>query len=114
MFSALPSMRTRIAIAASPAPRNTAFSRNSSSTVAFPPSMMAVNRWPERIRSGDPPINPSSRDALGAAARAMMAATPSPSRIDCPAARDAPSGSCAPIRRATSAVAPIDSPIATV
>ena len=56
MFSRLPSHNTRIAIAASPDPRNTALIRNNSTTVTLPPSMTWVNRCPERITSGDAPI----------------------------------------------------------
>ena len=39
MLMALANQSTRIAIAASPAPRNMALIRNSSSTVPLPPSM---------------------------------------------------------------------------
>ena len=45
---------------------------------------------------------------------AVAAAAARPSRKLCAAARAAPSGSCSPVRRATSAVAPIARPIAAV
>ena len=114
MFSRLPSHNTRIAIAASPDPRNTALIRNNSTTVTLPPSMIWVNRCPERITSGEAPITCNRLDARGAARTAISAATMTPSRIDWAAARDAPSASRWPMRRDTSAIAPIDSPIAAV
>jgi len=105
---------TRIAIAASPDPRKTALIRNSSTTVTLPPSITRVNPSPEPITSGDAPIICRRVDARGAARSPMSAATMAPNTIDCPAARAAPSASCWPIRRETRAVAPIDSPMATV
>ena len=42
MLIALANQRTRIAMAASPAPRKIALMRNSSSTVALPPSIIRV------------------------------------------------------------------------
>ena len=114
MFSTLPSHSTRIAIAASPDPRNTAFSRNSRTIVTLPPSITRVNPLPDSITAGDAPINANSVGAHGAAANAIVPAMMTPSSSDWPAARAAPSGSCSPVRRATIAVAPIESPIATV
>ena len=114
MFRKLPNHRTRIATAASPDPRKTALIRNNMTIVALPPSMVRVNTRPVRITSSGAPITASSVAARGAARTATAAATISPSTIDCPAARAAPSRSCSPARRATSAVAPIDSPIAAV
>ena len=107
-------MSTRIATAASPAPRKTAFWRNSSSTVALPASISVVNPLPERTTLSVAPMSRKSAGAKGAANIAIAAAISSPSTIDCPAARAAPSSSCSPVRRATSAVAPIDSPSAAV
>ena len=82
--------------------------------MALPPSITLVNPLPDATTSGEAPITRSKSAARGAARSAMSAATATPSRIDCAAARDAPSGSFWPIRRDTSAIAPIDSPIATV
>ena len=114
MFSRLPSHNTRIAIAASPDPRNTALIRNNSTTVTLPPSMTWVNRCPERITSGEAPITCNRLDGARRGQNGDRAATMTPSRIDWAAARDAPSASCWPMRRDTSAIAPIDSPIAAV
>ena len=69
MLSMLPSHSTRIAIAASPAPRKTALMRNSSTTVTLPPSMTRVNCSPDWITSGDAPISRSRPGAFGAASR---------------------------------------------
>ena len=81
--------------------------------MALPPSITRVNPLPVRRRR---PSRPSA--AAGPAPRGPRQRDPggdgmTPSRIDCAAARAAPSGSCSPMRRATSAVAPIDSPIAS-
>ncbi len=111
---ALPIHSTRIAIAASPAPRNAALIRNSSTMVALPPSITRVNVLPVAITSGVAPISDSSSGAYHAPATPMIAETITPRAIACTAALAAPSGSCSPILRATIAVAPIDSPIASV
>ena len=66
MLSTLPNHSTRMAIAASPAPRKTALIRNSSMTVTFPPSITRVNVLPDWISSGDAPIKRSSPDAFEA------------------------------------------------
>ena len=75
-----------MAIAASPAPRKTAFSRNNSRTVAFPPSMIRVKSPPDSTTSSVAPIRRRRAGAFGAASSAIAAAAASPSRIDCPAA----------------------------
>ena len=114
MLMALPIHSTRIATAASPAPRNAALIRNSSTIVALPPSITRVNVLPVAITSGEAPISASSAGAYHAPATPMIADTTTPSAMACTAALAAPSGSCSPMRRATIAVAPIDSPIASV
>ena len=58
MLSTLPRISTRMATAASPAPRKTAFCRNSRSTVALPASISRVNPLPVAttlsVRAHDP------------------------------------------------------------
>ena len=58
MLSRFPRNSTRMAIAASPAPRKTALIRNSSMTVTLPPSITRVNALPDCTTSGDAPIRP--------------------------------------------------------
>ena len=111
---ALPIHSTRIATAASPAPRNAALIRNSSTIVALPPSITRVKVLPVAMTSGDAPISASSAGAYQAPATPMMADTTTPIAMACTAAVAAPSASCSPMRRATIAVAPIDNPIASV
>ena len=103
---------TRIAIAASPAPRKTALIRNSIRMTPLKPNRIAVKRELART-SGVAPIRPSSGRAKTKPRMPSGTATHSPSTIACTAALAAPSGSCSPIRRATIAVAPIPRPIAT-
>ena len=52
MLSRLPNHSTRMAIAASPAPRKTALIRNSRTTVTLPPSITRVNALPDAIDLG--------------------------------------------------------------
>ena len=56
---------------------------------------------------------PSSAGAAIAPATPIASDTPTPSAIACTAARAAPSRSFSPMRRATVAVAPMHSPIAS-
>ena len=56
MLMAFANHRTRIAIAASPVPRNTALIRNSISTVPLPPTMTRGNVDPMRNTSSLAPI----------------------------------------------------------
>ena len=63
MFNAFARIKTRIAIAASPAPRNIAFNRNIKTTTAFPPSMIRMNREPSSSKCG---FAPSSVNICGA------------------------------------------------
>ena len=110
----LPSHSTRIAMAASPAPRNTALMRNSSTTVMLPPSIIRVKPLPLATTRGEAPIILSKFVPCHAPKPPIRHEMKMPMRIVCAAARDAPSASRSPVRRATSAEAPIDSPIATV
>ena len=103
---------TRIAIAASPAPRNTALMRNSSMITPLAPSMTVANDA-LATTAGDAPINRSNAGAYATPNRPTGTAISTPSRIACTAARAAPSPSFSPIRRATIAVAPALRPIAT-
>ena len=112
MLIALAIHKTRIAIAASPAPRNTALIRNNIMMTPLKPNRMAVKDECART-SGVAPINPSNGRANAKPARPAGTATSRPSAIACTAAIAAPSGSFSPMRRATVAVAPIPSPIAT-
>ena len=103
---------TRIAIAASPAPRNTALIRNSIMMTPLKPNRIAVNdEWAST--SGLAPISASVGRANEKPSRPTGTATSRPSAIACTAAIAAPSGSFSPMRRATVAVAPMPSPIAT-
>ena len=87
---ALANQSTRIAMAASPAPRNTALIRKSSSTVPLPPSITRAN-----VRAGAQHVvaRAHRREQLRAedARRSapMTTATTTPRTIDCTAARAA-------------------------
>ena len=59
MLIALPSHNTRIAIAASPAPRKTALIKKSRTTVAFPPRSTRVNPLPVDTTASVAPITRS-------------------------------------------------------
>ena len=65
--------KTRIAIAASPAPRKIALIMNSKTTEALQASITVVNPEPLATTSGAAPINESNFGASGAA---MSAITP--------------------------------------
>lgn len=110
---AFASHNTRMAIAASPAPRKIAFCRKSSMMLAFPPSITIVNRALSPSSAGSAPISASSRRALNPPAKAMIVETMMPSASTCTAATAAPSRSFSPIRLDTVAVAPMHSAIAT-
>ena len=114
MLMAFASHNTRIAIAASPAPRKIALMRNSKRTVALPPSSMRVYPEPIAVTAGDAPMTASRRGARVIPTTATTAATPSPRAIPCTAASEAASGRRSPMRRATTAATPIESPIAAV
>ena len=103
-----------MAIAASPAPRKTAFSRNRSMIVAFPPASTRVYPVPPLTTSGCAPRSSRSCGAYTTPITPMTADRTTPTAIACTAERAAPSGSPLPIRRATIAVTPIERPIATV
>ncbi len=109
----LASQSDRIAIDASPEPRKIALIRNRSRMTPLAPSMIAVKREPVAMTPGAAPIAASRRGASVAPAMPMGTATAIPSAIDWTAAAAARSGSFSPMRRATVAMAPIDSPIAT-
>jgi hypothetical protein len=112
MLMALPNHSTRMAMAASPAPRNTALMRNSISTVPLPPSITRAKPLPVCRTSSLAPIRRSSAGAYSAPMTPTMTETTRPSAIDWIAARAAASRSFSPIRRATVAAAPIDRPMA--
>ncbi len=110
MLMALASHSTRIATAASPAPRKMALMRNSITTDTLPPSITRVKLLPLRTTSGSAPISPSSCGAKTTPTTPSASETPSPSRSVCAAVCAAPSGSCSPVRRATIAIAPMPRP----
>ena len=110
----LAKISVRMAIAASPAPRNTALMRNSRNTLAFPPSITWVKPVPVRMTDSEAPRIPRSWGANVTPRTASTPAMTSPSPIACTAARAAPSGFFSPMRRATVAAAPIDAPMASV
>ena len=56
MFTMFASQRTRIAMAASPAPRKTALIRNSRNMVALPLKIMRVYPEPSLTTLSDPPM----------------------------------------------------------
>src|SRR6266571_8578690 len=66
------------------------------------------------MTSGDAPMMPRSFGARRTPATAMNAAAITPSAMPCTAASAAPAGFFSPMRRATIAVTPMDSPIAAV
>ena len=65
------------------------------------------------MTAGEPPISSRNCGAKTAPRIPIGTAAAMPSAIDCTADRAAPSGSFSPIRRATVAAAPIESPIAS-
>lgn len=79
----------------------------------FPPSITAVYPAPSATTAGEAPIAERSCGANQAPVPLMIAATTTPTPIIWTAAVAAPSLSFSPTRRATIAVAPADSPIAT-
>ena len=114
MLIALANQRTRIAIAASPAPRKTALIEEQQQHGAAAAEHDARERCrPSRTTSSLAPITRRSSAPKMAPIVPMATTTSTPSAIACTAARAAPSGSFSPMRRATVAVAPIDRPIAT-
>ena len=100
----------RIAIAGSPAPRKIALMRKSRRTKTLPPNMIRV-KLGSATTSGGASMSASSSGANHAPTIAIGMETTIPSRIDCTAARAAPSGFFSPMRRATIAVAPMPSPM---
>ena len=107
------SQSERIAIDASPAPRKIALMRKRRRMTTLAPSMIRVKGAPLATTSGEAPMSARSRGANSAPRIPIGTATAMPRPIDCTAARAAPSGFFSPIRRATVAAAPIESPIAT-
>jgi hypothetical protein len=87
--------------------------RKSIMTVPLPPSITRAKSDPIRITSSPAPMTRRSRGPKAIPTVPKMAATANPRRIDWIAARAAPSRSFSPIRRATTAAAPIESPIAS-
>ena len=92
MLIALAIHSTRIAIAASPAPRNTALIRNSIRMTPLKPKRIAVNEECAST-SGVAPISARIGRANEKPSRPSGTATSRPSAIACTAARAAPSGS---------------------
>ena len=113
MLIRLASQSDRIATAASPAPRKMALIRNNHITVRLPPSMMAANSRPCDANSGVAPRSCSRSVAHTTPAKLISTDSTRPVRRACTAATAASSGEPSPIRRATIAVAPMQSPMAT-
>ncbi len=103
---------TRMATAASPAPRKTPLIRNSIRMVPDALIMIRLYVEPTCRIAGPAPISASSLGAKGKQNEKIRTATSKPSKIACTAACAAPSLSCSPMRRATTAVAPILKPTA--
>ena len=82
--------------------------------VAFPPRRTRAYPDPSATTSGSAPSRRRNCGANRTPHTPIAAESPTPSAIACTAERAAPSGSPAPIRRATIAVTPIESPIAIV
>jgi len=111
MLMAFASHKTRIAIAASPAPRKMALIMNSIMIVTLPASMMVVNPQPWATTPGEAaPLMPIVSEPGGANQGDYRGHDQAQSHA-CMAACAAPSGFF-PIRRATVAVAPILKPMA--
>ena len=87
MLIAFANHSTRIAIAASPAPRKTALMRKSITTVPLPPSMTRANVDPVRSTSSLAPMSASSCGPKRMPIVPKMAAAPSPMRTDWTALR---------------------------
>jgi hypothetical protein len=104
---------SRMAMAASPAPRKIALFKNRSSTAQLPPRQILVYPPPTEIISADAPINRKSRGANKKHGSPMASETMIPRAIACTAATAAPSGSFSPMRRATIAAVDKLSPIPT-
>jgi len=109
----LASQRARIAVAASPAPRKMALIRKSRQTETFAPSRMRVKCTPCSSTHGEAPIARSRSGAKKAPAADSGMPKISPSAIAWTAVRAAASSSFSPMRRATSEVAPMESPKAS-
>jgi hypothetical protein len=112
MLRMFASQSVRIAMAASPAPRKTALMRKIRNTLMLPPSITRVKPLPCAIADGDAPMSARRSVAKIAPTPPSAAATPAPRRMICTAARAAPSLSFWPMRRATTAVPAIESPMA--
>ncbi len=82
MLTALANHRTRIAIAASPAPRKMALMRNSSRTLPLAPSITRVKLAPVRTTSSLAPISRSSEGAVATAVTPTTMPTSTPTAID--------------------------------
>ena len=79
---------TRMAIAASPAPRKAAFCRNSSRTTTLPPSMMRVYGTPVATTFASAPMMCRMSGAKATPATPNTIASASPRRTACAAATD--------------------------
>src|ERR1700722_3972905 len=104
---------SRIAIAASPAPRKIALFKKSSMIAPPPPTAIRAYPDPTATTLGDAPIHSSSFGARNTHGSPTMNVITKPSTIACTAATAAPSGSFSPMRRATIAVVDIESPSPT-
>ena len=114
MLIQLASQSTRIAIAASPAPRKMALIKNSIRMMTLPPSITRAYVAPIACTDALAPITPRRRGARLTPTIPITTATAMPSAIPWTAASAAPSTFFSPMRRATIAVTPIESPIAAV
>jgi hypothetical protein len=81
--------------------------------VALPPSITRVKPLPLATMRASAPIRRSKSSANTAPAAPIASASARPSAIPCVAVRAAEPMSFSPTRRATSAITPIDTPIAT-
>ena len=113
MLMMLANHSTRMAMAASPAPRKTALMRKRSSTVPLPPTITRGNVDPIASTSSRAPIITSRSGPNAMPTAPIRMATPIPRIIACTALSAARSGSFSPMRRATVAAAPIERPIAS-
>src|SRR6266700_4000150 len=112
MLMMLATQSTRMATPASPAPRNTPLIRNSIRMVPEELIIIRLYKEPTRRISGPALISANSLGARGKQNEKIRTAIAKPRKIACTAACAAPSLSCSPVRRATTAVAPILKPTA--
>lgn len=113
MFTMFASQSARIATAASPTARKIALTTKRRKMVALPPIISAVYDEPVETTSASAPMSASRRGAAIAPTSPRSAASAIAMTTTCTAATAAPPASFSPARRAMTAVAAADRPIAS-